>query len=903
MQERNFLDNLLFLYDNITIVIHLKEKRIMSVYNGKKNIAENISYEEFAENFCKIKSLNTASKEKIIRFLVNLNTSKEPFKIPATYETTENEKKPFEVQGLRYDEDNLMLIFAEYDKEQHESYDSLTKVFTREITIQKVKDAIEKKEQFVLMIIDIDNFKLFNDTYGHMFGDIVLVETAASIKKFLGGHGFIGRIGGDEFLVLFYVENNYDKIHAACRSIRHAITNIANHNIKQALITATVGCAAYPLDATDYNTLFKKADKALYRGKRKGRNCFIIYDETKCGKITNDDELEIAPTFEQLYQTSTNANIVAGIFEILNRIGNAKKNIDDALSLIGNYFLLDRIVLITIHPTKDILENIIEWVNPRTPENRNLIHADSKNFEVWRQSLDKTGMLKFVQVDSNKSNKKLYEILKEQNTSAILAFEMKYMDKIMGLIRFDMCSINRFWQQNDVSALMLISKIFAIYLHKEYEASQFKKELFYDRLTNIYNYSKWREEIFNYLANSEEYVKYSLIYFYVQGFMSLNDMYGANYCDRTLIAISNGLKKIYENNAIYCRVNEEKFLIFLPNQDAEYIEKTFSELNKYVCEEMNTKDRIKLLGGIYFHDSLDTLTTAIDKANLARKQAKSSENGLTYFATSFFEEGKRKAELELHMHQALKDNEFLLYLQPKVNTQTGEVVGAEALTRWNFKHQRILTPNYFIPLFEQNGFITELDFKVFENVCKFLRSCLDEHIKPIKISVNVSRYQTDFDYYLSTINSIRETYCIDPSLIEIEITEGMYIENITQISEFIKNLHDNGYKVSMDDFGTGYSNLASLATLDFDLIKLDKNFCNNQENEKENIILSFVTSLAKQLKMDVLCEGVETQEFADYLKNIGCNLVQGFLFERPIPSEEFKEKYLKNTNTNFQGKL
>ncbi len=894
MQDNVFLSNLLFLYSNLTIVLNLKNKVVDVLYDKNSIIAQNISYEEFSKIFAKRKELNKTSQEKMLRFINNLKTSEEPFVLPITYEKEDNEKVTLEIKGLKFDDEHLIMIISEYTKNESESHDSLTKVYTREVMIQKVKEAMSKNEQFVLMIIDIDNFKLFNDTYGHMFGDIVLVETAASIKKFLGNRGFIGRIGGDEFLVLAYVENDYDMIHSACRDVRNAITNVSNHNIKQTLITATVGCASFPKDATDYVTLFKKADKALYRGKRKGRNCFIIYDENKCGKITDEDSMEIATSFDQLYQTSSNANIVAGIFEILNRGGNAKKNIDDSLSLIGNYFLLDRIVLVTLDPEKrDVLSKTIEWVNPRQPQNKNLIHVNESNFIIWRKSLDKTGMLKYVQVESNKDNIELYKLLKNQNTSAILAFELRYMDKILGLIRYDMCSINRFWQQKDVSALMLISKIFAIYLNKEYENIIHKKELFFDRLTNIYNFTKWRDEVFTFLANSESFVKYSLVYFHIEGFMNLNNTYGTNYCDKALIAVSKGLQEIYSKNAIYCRVSEEKFLIFLPTQDREYIEKSFENLNQYLEKEMKANDRFKLCGGVYVHNSVDTLTTAIDKANLARKQPFLPENGLTYFNPVFLEDGKRKAELELHMHQALKDDEFLLYLQPKINTQTGEVVGAEALTRWNFKKGHILTPNYFIPLFEQNGFITKLDFKVFENVCIFLRNCINEGIHPVKISVNVSRYQTDFDIYTDTINSIREKYDIDPSLIEIEITEGMYIENIDQISQFIKKLHDNGYKISMDDFGAGYSNLSSLATLDFDLIKLDKNFCSNKENEKENIILSFVMALAKKLKMDVLCEGVETQEFAEYLKTLGCTLVQGFLFERPIPSDDFKKKYLK----------
>ena len=149
-----------------------------------------------------------------------------------------------------------------------------------------------------------------------------------------------------------------------------------------------------------------------------------------------------------------------------------------------------------------------------------------------------------------------------------------------------------------------------------------------------------------------------------------------------------------------------------------------------------------------------------------------------------------------------------------------------------------------------------------------------------------------FIEYVNKINEIRAQYDISPSLIEIEITEGMYIDNIELISEMMKKLHDSGYLISMDDFGAGYSNLSSLASLDFDTIKLDRGFCSDQNNEKEQIILSFIVTLSKKLNMNVLCEGVETKELVEFLQKIGCYLVQGFYYERPIPSSDFTEKYL-----------
>ena len=461
MKEKALLDNLLFLYNNMTILVDLKQNTAVKIYIGNNLIVQNVNYKEYAEIFAKHFNINKDGYEKMLRFISNLNPGDQPFTQPGEYETNDGDSITLEVKGQRIHDDHVVLVINNYKRETPNFLDPLTRVYEKDVMHDMIKSAIDEDKQFVLMIVDIDNFQLFNTTYGHMFGDIVLVETAASIKKYLGNRGFVGRIGGDEFLVLAYIENDYNMIHDCCTDIRRAIANVSNHNIKHALITATVGCASYPNDADSFDTLYKKAEMALYRGKHvKGRNCFIIYDETKCGSIDTYQQLDITTIMDKNYQISTSANIIAGVFEILNRGGNTKINLEDSLSLIGNYFLLDRVALITQNGN-DKVNKKYEWVNPRKPENMNLIEIGDKNIPLWRKSYDKTGMVKFVQVESNYgTNPELCELLKSQNTTAILAFEMSYMEKKMGLLRFDMCSTNRFWSQEDISSLLLITKVF-----------------------------------------------------------------------------------------------------------------------------------------------------------------------------------------------------------------------------------------------------------------------------------------------------------------------------------------------------------------------------------------------------------------------------------------------------------
>lgn len=894
MIKDKYIDKLLSLYNNLTIIIDLEKKLISKAYDCERLIIENYTYFDFIDYVSNYKKFNKLSRDRLLIFFNELNSTEGKIDLISNLSTETNDIITLEIKGSKISESEMLIVLSDLNTENYAKNDSLTKLLTRDEIVNKAKEFIENKINFLLMIVDIDNFKAFNDDFGHMFGDIVLVETAASLKKYLKNNGTIGRIGGDEFMIIIEHNDNYDEIHKLCTNVRAAIANISNHNIKQVKITATVGCAHYPKDADNYELLFNKADTALLRGKNKGRNCFIIFDENKCGVVHEDDVKDNITSFDQSNPTATNSNIVAGVFEILNRGGNTRKNIDDSLSLIGTFFQLDRIDVVTLVPDQnDVLSVTLEWVNPRNPQNRGIVISGKNNIPLWRKAIDKTGMIKIVDINQKTSHIDLYHLLKSQNTTALVAFEMKYMDKYMGLIRFDMCTKSRFWTQNDLSSLMLISKIFAIFLYKEYENVIHRHEIYFDKTTNIYNFSKWRDTSIEKIENLNE-TNYSIINFHIHDFKKLNDLYGTGICDTALKIIANALRATFDNRAVYGRVNNDKFIIFINSQDKEYINYELNKIVSYFNKHFEYAEKFHITFGVYIRENKnEAFSTAIDRANIARRNhVLNKDNNITYYIDQFYLEIKRKAELEAHMFEALENDEFLLYLQPKINTDTGQIVGAEALTRWFYKKDKILTPNLFIPLFEENNFINELDYKVFENVCRFQRKCVDEGLKPIIISVNVSRYQLDFHRYIERINSIRNKYQINPNLIEIEITEGMYIENIDQMSEFLKILRGYGYRIAMDDFGSGYSNLSSLAALDFDVIKLDKSFCSNKDNEKELIILKFVMQLAKQLKMEVLCEGVETEEFCKYLQSLGCNLVQGFLFERPIPADTFKNKYL-----------
>jgi EAL domain-containing protein (putative c-di-GMP-specific phosphodiesterase class I) len=307
--------------------------------------------------------------------------------------------------------------------------------------------------------------------------------------------------------------------------------------------------------------------------------------------------------------------------------------------------------------------------------------------------------------------------------------------------------------------------------------------------------------------------------------------------------------------------------------------------------------RLKFCTGISFIEkndrSLDP-ATAVSNANLARKMAKEMKDDCCVVFDRRMVEGiKKEVEITSSLSKAIANGELKVYYQPKMETGSLRMEGAEALIRWQKPDGRFIYPDEFIPFIERSGQIVELDYFVYREVFKFIAGRMRENKPIVPISVNVSREHLSKMEILPYVRSLFEEYRIQPNLIEFELTESIYIENTEKALQLIEGLHEMGTKVSMDDFGSGYSSLNLLSRLPIDIIKLDKVFLQDEEAEnrlKENdkIIISCIIDMARKLSITSLCEGVETPEQSDYLSQIGCELQQGYYFSRPIPESDFE---------------
>ena len=254
----------------------------------------------------------------------------------------------------------------------------------------------------------------------------------------------------------------------------------------------------------------------------------------------------------------------------------------------------------------------------------------------------------------------------------------------------------------------------------------------------------------------------------------------------------------------------------------------------------------------------------------------------------------KENKLNSMFEDSLKNGDFKVYLQPKINLTNNECRGAEALVRWINPEEGFISPGEFIDLFERNDKIIELDLYVFEEVCKIIRDWIDRGEKIIPISVNLSRKHIKNLDFLYNFIEIKNKYDIPDKLIEFEILESVAIDNekVSLLDSVMKQMHQNGFLCSLDDFGFGYSSLVFLGKLNIDTIKLDRRFFEDLKNERSRTVINGFIKICKELGVNVVAEGIENEEQLEYLKEIDCGLVQGFVFSKAIDVDSFEKSFL-----------
>lgn len=417
----------------------------------------------------------------------------------------------------------------------------------------------------------------------------------------------------------------------------------------------------------------------------------------------------------------------------------------------------------------------------------------------------------------------------------------------------------------------------------------------YDSLTGLYNLDTFKTGVQAILSDEDQKARFALLYTDIAHFERVNNLYGTHPADTLLVDLANAISGADIGIQLYCRSIADHFVMLVQYDKKEVLghdlEQFCREFNRFAMERFPEAVPRLGIGAFLIHDVTESLDDMVDKANAARKSLRGrSSIRVAYYNPVDFGKHRKAKEIEKDMMRAMDNGEFKVYLQPKYDLVTKKMVGAEALVRWIKEDGTMVYPDEFIPVFERNGFIRQLDFYMLENVCEMLRRRLQERKVCLPISINQSRVLLNSDTYTADVAYVLNSYNTPPDLIELELTERIFSDSLDEMAEMMSELKKLGIKWSIDDFGTGYSSLNLLKKLPVDIIKIDKAFLDETETSNvSKVIIRKTVELIQELDKTVVCEGVETEEQASYLKAIHCDVSQGYLYARPMPMDEFEK--------------
>ena len=410
----------------------------------------------------------------------------------------------------------------------------------------------------------------------------------------------------------------------------------------------------------------------------------------------------------------------------------------------------------------------------------------------------------------------------------------------------------------------------------------------YDELTGIYNkqafYAKTKEML---LDNPDK--NFDLLRINIERFKVLNDLFGESTGDKLLRYIGKFLKEINLPLCVSGRLYADNFVVCYEAGKGD--SRRMINTLQMVADSFAINNRTILSFGLYrIDDKTLPVSVMCDRANMALWKAKGNfKNPYCEYDEKMRQQVLKEQKIINAMEMAIQNKEFTLYLQPKYDIEKGTIIGAEALVRWISLENGFISPGDFIPVFENNGFVYEVDKFIWEESCRYLRKWLDEGREVHPISVNVSRIDLYDPKLVQHLVDLREKYQLPSQYLELEITESAYTEDPEQIITITRQLREAGFVILMDDFGTGYSSLNMLKDIQIDVLKLDMGFLKSSDySAKGGNILTAILKMAESLKMQTIAEGVETKEQVEFLKSIGCKYVQGFYYSKPLPVGEFE---------------
>ena len=457
-----------------------------------------------------------------------------------------------------------------------------------------------------------------------------------------------------------------------------------------------------------------------------------------------------------------------------------------------------------------------------------------------------------------------------------------------------------------LSVSSLITWLFIFIMHTKNQIfleklnDKLKDIVYKDELTGDGNLKKFKLDAEKLIKENSE-IKFAVFYLDFENFKYCNDVLGYKFGDYILKEYNKLLKEDMKDKETFGRVSADRFVVLRKYKDKhELIErqKHIDEKLKKIVEKSNERYNAAIYYGICCLEDIKEemkIDELIDKANFAQKTIKGQVINYAFYNENIRNKMREENYIRDNILKAIENEEFVVYFQRKVELKEKKIRNAEALVRWKNSLGKLIPPGLFIPILEKDLLISVLDQYVFEKTCQWLKKQMKECKRILPVSVNVSKMQFYSLDFIEVYSKLKKKYGVPNNIVIIEFTESAIFNDIKRVKEIIDKLHINGFLCSIDDFGNGYSSLNALKDMKVDSLKIDSLFFNESENKRrEEIIIKGIITLAKELNMKTVAEGIEKQEQVDFLREAGCDLIQGYIFYRPMPIEDFEK--LENIN-------
>ena len=916
------------------------------------------------------------------------------------------------IAGHRYDitrEKNL-----KDDMEKRLTQDLLTGLNHRD----RARELIENEQKVIsgesaYLLIDVDAFRSINNSYGKMYGDVVLQTLSGIIYTNFMSKDIIGRIAGDQFIV-YCNEINSAKIRELTEKLMQRIMeNVPLRD--QRCVTISVGIAYSPKDGSEFQELYNKADIALSKAKALGGNRYVEYDGSSMCDIKEGYTFKKIGAFAEDEERTgkaarkINKRLFDFAFDELTREDDFERAIKDIFKEVCLHYNLDRAILLGIDSSGRSIDMATRWCRIDDKNDLDILRTSIVSaWDEFEAAARKSKEQYFVMNSGRGGGMDFFREVLTMNKVPVSALMLPVRDNdgLLCLLFFDAFEEHEF-RNNEIATIRSIVRLITSYLisrqvkqeletesiinknvmdaqkiiyyvidgntHEIKYVSKYARDFFdkfeygkkcfssfygksdvcdicpinsesgggktievydeekdrwytytatkmadpryendilicitdvtdflhrvkgEDTLTQIGSYDNFMLLATKAITNKEQ--EYTLLFLGIRNFAKINDEYGYVTGDDILKSFARVLSDDTGDGELLCRIKGDDFAMLLKRtSEAElrrriknYSERLTAEFKKaYPAIEINC-----FAGSYDIPFEEQYFNRCIDKSMRARRVAFDdiqTNEGFYAYTRELEQYEQERDEMDRKMRYALTHEGFKVYLQPKVDVNSGEIIGAEALVRMQDAEGKMVPPGLFIPLAEKTGMVVDIDRSVYEQTFYYMSKWKKEGKKVPLISVNVSRLHLIDDKLPERMKALAEKYELDPKEIELEITESVFFEDTERLINMIKRLKDIGFVISMDDFGAGYSTLNFMKSLPVDVIKIDGGFfMRNEMDRKNKAVISAILQLSKNLEFETVSEGVETEEQVKFIREQGGKCVQGYYFYKPMPADEFEK--------------